>query len=289
MKVKKALITAAGADQRMLPLQRIVDSDGQEKSVLAVLVEKALTADIDAVGVVVWPGDEDRYGPALGNQRAQVRFIAQTQPLGYGHAIYSAREFLKDDAFLHLVGDHLYVSTAAQATTDQLLEIAQREECPVSAVQPTREHLLTHYGTIGGRRASGSRGVYRVEVVMEKPTPTEAEQHLLVAGMRAGYYLCFFGMHVLTAAVIDVLGEMHSAEPEARLTLSAALAEVAHRGQYLALETANRRYDIGAPYGMLMAQIALALAGRDRDQVLSRMLELLVEKEIAAPAGEAAT
>jgi len=288
LKIKKALITAAGADQRMLPLQRIVDADGEEKSVLAILVEKALTADVDAVGVVVWPGDEDRYAEALGRYRTQVRFIPQAQALGYGYAIYSARDFVKADAFLHLVGDHLYVSTAAKETTGQLLEIAQTEECPVSAVQPTREHLLSRYGTVGGRRLPGRKGIYRVETVVEKPTPTEAEQHLFVPGMRAGYYLCFFGMHVLTPLVIEILGQLHSAAPDTPLTLSAALAEFAHRGQYLAWETPDRRYDIGAPYGVLMAQLALALAGRDRNEVLSRMLELLVDKEIAASAGEAA-
>lgn len=288
MKVKKALITAAGADQRTLPLQRIVDADGDEKSVLAFLVEKALTADVDSVAVVVSPGDEDRYAETLGRHRSQVRFIRQPQPLGYGYAIYSARDFLKADAFLHLVGDHLYVSTDAQGTTGRLLEIAQTEECPVSAVQPTREHLLQRYGTVGGRRVAGRKGIYKVETVVEKPTPTEAEQHLFVPGMRAGYYLCFFGMHVLTPAVIEILGQMHSAAPDELLPLSPALAGLAHRGQYLAWETPDRRYDIGAPYGLLIAQLALALAGRDRNDVLTRMVELLVDKEIAASAGEAA-
>lgn len=288
MKIKKALITAAGANQRMLPLQRIVDADGVEKSVLAILVEKALTADIDSVAVVVSPGDEDRYAEVLGRHGRQVRFIPQPKALGYGYAIYAARDFLAADPFLHLVGDHLYVSAAAQGTAGRLLEIAQAEDCPVSAVQPTREHLLPQYGTIGGRRLPGRKGIYKVETVIEKPTPTEAEQNLFVPGMRAGYYLCFFGMHVLTPAVIDILGEMHAAAPGARLTLSAALGEVAHRGQYLAWETPDRRYDIGAPYGVLIAQLAHALAGRDRNEVLSRMLELLVDKEIAASAGEAA-
>jgi UTP--glucose-1-phosphate uridylyltransferase len=288
LKVKKALITAAGADQRMLPLQRIVDADGEEKSVLTILVEKALTADVDSVGVVVWPGDEDRYGEALGRYRTQVRFIPQPQALGYGYAIYSARDFVKADPFLHLVGDHLYVSAAAKGTSGQLVDIAQTDECPVSAVQPTREHLLPSYGTVGGHRVPGRKGIYKVETVVEKPTPTEAEQHLFVPGMRAGYYLCFFGMHVLTPLVIEILGQMHSALPDRPLTLSAALSELAHRGQYLAWETPDRRYDIGAPYGVLMAQLALALAGRDRSEVLSRIVELLVDKEIAASAGETA-
>jgi UTP--glucose-1-phosphate uridylyltransferase len=106
--------------------------------------------------------------------------------------------------------------------------------------------------------------------VIEKPTPTEAEQRLMVPGLRAGHYLCFFGMHVLTPTVMDFLGP--------RFTLSAALAELARREQYLALERANRRYDIGVRYGLLTAQLALALSGRDRDQVLSQLVELLANE-----------
>jgi UTP--glucose-1-phosphate uridylyltransferase len=142
-------------------------------------------------------------------------------------------------------------------------------------VQSTRESLLPRFGTVGGRRMTGRQGVYRVETVIEKPTPTEAEQRLMVAGMRAGYYLCFFGMHVLTPTVMDYLAR----NPP---SLSAALDELAHHEQYLALEEPGRRYDIGARYGLLNAQLALALAGRDRVEVLSQVLEQLALREMAA-------
>ena len=52
----------------------------------------------------------------------------------------------------------------------------------------------------------GSERLYEVETVIEKPTPTEAEQKLVVPGLRAGNYLCFFGMHVLTPSVMEILG-----------------------------------------------------------------------------------
>ena len=80
---------------------------------------------------------------------------------------------------------------------------------------------------------------------MEKPTPTEAEQKLALPGIRAGYYLCFFGMHVFTPAVIDILGRQLAADPVGRASLSAALAELARQEQYLATEEPHRRYDIG--------------------------------------------
>ena len=110
MRFQKAVITAAGADQRSIPLQTLVDRDGQEKSVLTILIEQALAAKVEEICVVVWPGDESRYIQAAGSYAALVRFIAQPQPLGYGHAIYCAREFVGSDPFLHMVGDHLHVS-----------------------------------------------------------------------------------------------------------------------------------------------------------------------------------
>ena len=83
--------------------------------------------------------------------------------------------------------------------------MAEAESCAVSAVQATREHLLPHYGAVGGRRVPGRRDLYTVETVIEKPTPTEAELRLVVPGLRAGHYLCFFGMHVPTPAVLEIL------------------------------------------------------------------------------------
>jgi UTP--glucose-1-phosphate uridylyltransferase len=149
-------------------------------------------------------------------------------------------------------------------------------------VQATRESLLPRYGTVGGRRVTGQAGLYRIENVVEKPTPTEAEQRLMVPGMRAGHYLCFFGMHVLTPTVMDLLDRMLADSADRSVALSEALAELARREQYLALELPGRRYDIGARYGILTAQLALALSGQDREDVLAQIVELLATRETAA-------
>ncbi|MCX6624722.1 MAG: sugar phosphate nucleotidyltransferase [Acidobacteria bacterium] len=275
MKIKKAVITAAAKNQRALPLQTLIDRDGEAKSVLAILIEQVLLARVEEICIIVWPGDEARYGQAVEKHLGHIRFIPQPEPRGYGHAVWCAQEFLQGEPFLHLVGDHLYVNTAGATPAGRLLEVAQAEECSVSAVQLTREGLLPTFGAIGGRRVPGSQGLYRVETVMEKPTPTEAEQKLSLPGLRAGYYLCFFGMHVLTPAVIDILGRQLSADTDGRASLSAALAELARQEQYLAMEEPDRRYDIGARYGLLKAQLALALNGRDRAEVLAQLVELL--------------
>lgn len=294
MKITKALITAAGRKQRTLPLQTLIDRDGVERSVLHILINEVVQAGAESIAIVVRPGDEAAYADVAGDQRGRLHFVPQAEPLGYGHAIYAARAVIGDDPFLHLVGDHLYVQRDAQSCAQRLVEVAQAEACTVSAVQATRESLLPYYGVVGGRRVQGRPDLYRVDTVMEKPTPTAAEQSLLVPGLRTGHYLCFFGMHVLMPSVLDILGrQLAAAQPGAtgQVTLSSALAELAEREQYLALEQQNSRYDLGVRYGLLSAQVALALNGQDRDEVLARLLELLAQREVGrqdAPLPQAA-
>lgn len=287
MLVRKAIITAAAQSQRALPLQTLIDGDGNEKSLLRILIEQSLAAGVEEVAVVVCPGDETAYGQAAGPHAASVRFIPQTAPRGYGHAIHCARTFTQQDPFLHIVGDHLYVSNAQKPSAQRLVELAQTERCSVSGVQITRESMLSRYGTVGGRRDPSRGDVYRVKTVIEKPTPTEAEHRLLVPGIRAGHYLCFFGIHVLAPIVMDILDRMLTDSPEANVTLVSALAELARQEQYLAIEDDGRRYDLGVPYGLLIAQLALALNGRDRNEVLSQILELLADRELTGISGGA--
>jgi UTP--glucose-1-phosphate uridylyltransferase len=284
--IKKAVITAAGRNQRSLPTQTLIDRDGAEKSVLGILIEEALSAGVEAVAVVVAPGDESPYVRAVGNHAARLRFIVQEKPLGYGHAIYCAREWVDDAPFLHLVGDHLYVSGGTASCARQLVEVAIIEACAVSAVQATRESQLSYFGAVGGRRVPGRQDLYVVETVLEKPTPTEAELRLIVPGLRAGHYLCFFGMHILTPTVMEILSQqVAEAGERGGVTLAGALAVLATREKYLALDATRRarRYDVGVKYGLLTAQLALALCGDDREQVMARLLELLAQRESDAP------
>lgn len=285
MRVSRAVITAASRKQRGLALQSLIDSDGVEKTVLAIIIEETLRAGIEDICLVVCPGDEEAYEEAAGTHAGRLTFVQQVEPRGYGHAIYCAHKFTGAAPFLHLVGDHLYVGESGKGCAQRLVEVAEAQECAVSAVQPSHESLLPYYGCVGGKRVRGSEGLYQVETIREKPTPTEAEQFLNVPGLRAGYYLCFFGMHVLTPAVMALL-ERRIAEAGDfdQVDLSGSLGELAGRERYLALESSGHRYDVGVPYGMLMAQLALALSGSDRDLVLAKLVELLARRELGRSA-----
>lgn len=280
MKIKKAVITIGGKGQRTLPLQTLIDRDGNEKSVLSILIEETLHAGVEDIGLVIRPGEEDALREVAGDHAGRLHFIPQTEPLGYGHAIYTAHKFVGDDAFLHLVGDHIYVSRNDKSCAQHLVSVAEREDSAVLSVQSTREHLLPYFGAIGGRRIANRQNLYQIETIVEKPTPTEAEQSLIVPGLRAGHYLCFFGMHVLTPTIMPILAQLlaESDNPN-KVWLSHALNLLTQREQLLALEMHDLRYDLGAQYGVMTAQMALALNGRDRDLVLTQLLQLLADRE----------
>jgi len=281
VEIKRAVITAASPQQRTLPLQTLVDRDGVQKTALHILIEEVLAAGIQELGVVVCPGDQAAYRAAAGSLATHLHFLEQPAPRGYGHAVACARGFTGDDPFLLLVGDHLYVSRTPKTCAQQLVEVARAEGCAVSAVQATHESKLPYYGAIGGRLADARPGLYKIENVIEKPTPTAAEQKLVVPGLRAGHYLCFFGLHVLTGSAMALLaGLVEASAPEQRITLSSALAALAPRERYLACELEGRRFDVGVTYGLLMAQLALALEGQDRDEVLTGLVELLALRRL---------
>lgn len=276
MKIKKAVITSAGGKQRSIPLQSFVDRDGKQKTALQIMIEEALSSGVEDIIVVVHPGDQEAYRLAGGELAEHLAFVEQPEPRGYGQALACARSAVGREPFLHMVSDHLAIATIEQRCAQQLVAIAAAENCSVSAVQPTYESKLPFFGAVGGRRCPQRNDLYEVENVLEKPTPTAAEETLIVPGLRAGYYLCFFGLHVLTATVMDILAEMEAAAGrDEKLQLSPALAKLAAREKYLAFQVQGRRYDMGGKYGLLFAQLALALDGRERDEVLTHLVELL--------------
>jgi len=285
MKITKAVITAAGKGQRHLPLQTLIDRDGQQKSVLSVIIDEVVRAGINDTCIVVHPEDEAAYRSVAGEHSGRLSFVYQAEGRGYGHAVWCARDFVRGEPFLRLIGDHLYVSRREKGCAERGVEAAEAESCAVSAVQATREGLLPNFGAVSGKRVHGRNDLTVIETVIEKPTPTEAEQRLLVPGLRAGYYLCFFGIHVLTPALMEILDQELRESKDGRLPMiSAALHTLGQRQRYLALEMNDYRYNLGVKYGLLNAQLALALNGKDRDDVLAMLMEMLLLRE--HPAGE---
>lgn len=309
MKIKKAVITAAARGERLYPVADTIqkamlpaiDIDGLYKPVIQVIAEEAFASGIEEICVICAPGDGERYINAFHSLRdnlvksfkdvdwarkeaekidhliSRIQFKEQQEPLGYGHAVYCAREFVNNEPFLLLLGDYLYVSDLAEKRcAAQLIELASQENCAVSAVNPTNEHQISRYGTLTGKQEPNTRGIYQIDKIIEKPSLSTAELELQTPGLRIGYYLCFFGMHVLTPAVFDILKKQIELNGD-NILLTPALQELAETERYLALEVKGNRYDLSRKHGLLRAQIALGLAGEAHDETLSTMVELLAE------------
>ncbi|MDQ8204978.1 sugar phosphate nucleotidyltransferase [Pelagicoccus sp. SDUM812003] len=278
MKIRKALITLADPNQSTLPLQTLIDRKGDRKPALELILDEAASAGIEEIILIVCPADIEPYKKAAGKHRESLRFLEQESPAGYANAILLAKDAIGDEPFLHLVGDHLCVSNRSISCAQQLVKVAEQSQSSVSGVQATRENLITSFGAVGGRLEGRESGLYRVDTVLEKPTPTEAELSLLVPGLRAGFYLCFFGIHVLSPTIFEILESTTRSNERGARSLSLALQKLAEKEKVLALEIHGDRFDIGSEYGIFFAQLALALSGEDRDKVMSGLLELVAQK-----------
>lgn len=309
MKIKKAVITAAAHGKRLYPvadtIQKamlpVVDTDGLHKPAIQIIAEEAFLSGIEELCIICAPGDGERYVNAFSALRdnlttsfkgfdwavkeaesidrllTNTQFIEQKEPLGYGHAVYLAKEFIDNEPFLLLLGDYLYVSNILQKRcAAQLIELATRENCSVSAVNPTIEHQIGRYGTLTGQQVHNQQGVYEIEKIIEKPSLSVAELELHTPGLRIGYYLCFFGMHVFTPEIFAIL-EQQINQNNSNVLLTPAQQELALNNKYLALEIKGSRYDLSNKNGLLRAQIAIGLAGEAHHETLTTLVEALAE------------
>lgn len=282
MKVRKAVITAAGEYHSNLPLQSVVDRNGRRGTVLYSTLDEVVQAGIEEIAIIVRPGQTDLYSSAAESHASRLIFFEQHDPRGYGDAILRAADFVGDEAFLHLVSDHLYISSTEQSCAAQLCEMYETHECSISAIQPTRENEIIYFGTVGGTPVPQQQRLYEVTTVVEKPTPTVAEQQLIVAGQRAGHYLCLFGMHVLTPSVLRLLSSARDAATDGQsIDLSSSLNQLARTERYLAFEVNGSRFNIGYKYGLMMAQLGISLNGTDRDVILTELVGLLARSQVS--------
>ncbi len=308
MKIKKAVITAAARGTRLYPVGDTVqkamlplaDSDGVHKPIIQIIAEEAFSSGIEEICLICAPGDEERYvlafetlqsnlekafgGAKWANQQAEkiahllahLRFIVQEETKGYGHAVWCARDFVGDDPFLLLLSDHLYQSNQGATCATQLISLAEAEQCAVSAVNPTPEHLISQYGTLRGHHIGGQTGVFEIEKIIEKPSLSTAELELLTPGMRSGHYLCFFGMHVLTAGIFDILEKsILKAKKGEDIPLTTAQQQLMKQQKYLAKIIDGRRFNLGNHFGLLEAQIAFGLKSPQSNELLSSIVNQL--------------
>ncbi len=317
-KVRKAVITAAGRGTRMYPatttIQKemlpIMDRDGICKPAIQIIIEEALESGIEEVCLVVNPHNraqiEQHFAPLPPSElrlfqgkdwallqaariqqiAARLTFVVQETPEGYGHAVWRAREFVGDEPSLVMLGDHIYTSGTDKRCARQVIDVFEKYDASVSAVQQTPTELLHLFGTVCGERIGESPAVYEINAIYEKPTPEYAEAHLQQAGLLHGMYLCFFGMHVLTPRIFDLLQRHIDNDLREKGEFQFTSAQEALRAsgeRYLAVEAIGDRHDIGIPFGYAQTQAALALNSVYKEQMLASLVRTLAVPQKIVP------
>jgi UTP--glucose-1-phosphate uridylyltransferase len=315
-KVKKAVITAAGRGTRQDPASSavqkemfpLVDTDGLTKPVIQIIGEEAIAAGVEEICIVTQPGDEKQYRQyfkrmsdevlkafrgkdwaILQSEKLQefgerLTFVAQDKPEGYGHAVYQARKFAGDDPILLMLGDHIYISANGDNCATQLIKKYNAADCrAMSAVQPTPGKDLHLFGVIKGEQIDATRGVYRTATIYEKPKPDYAAKHLATTGLPPGLYLGHFGMHVFPPAIFDAIEHHinHDIREKGEIQLTNAQEYMRANlldGSYYCCTIEGQRFDTGIPYGIMESQIALALAGMHRAEIVEAIARLLAEQ-----------
>lgn len=317
-KVRKAVITAAGRGTRMYPatttIQKemlpVMDRDGICKPAIQLIIEEALDSGVDEVCLVVnrhnRPQIEAHFKPLppeemkvfkgkdwalLQSARIQqiasrLTFIEQPSPEGYGHAVWCAKEFVGNEPFLLMLGDHIYTSGTQKRCARQVIDIFEKYDNSVSAVQQTPADLLHLFGTVRGTLIQENPRVYDIGHIYEKPPLEYAEQKLRVEGLLWGMYLCFFGMHAFTPTIFDSLQYAidHDLREKGEFQLTSAQERLREGGErYLAFEAVGERHDIGIPFGYAQTQASLAVNSVFREQMLAELVRMLAVPSLHIP------
>jgi UTP--glucose-1-phosphate uridylyltransferase len=310
-KVRKAVITAAGRGTRQYPASTavakemfpLVDRDGLTKPVIQIIGEEAIESGIEEICIITQPGEEPLYRDyfrrlddslvksfrgkdwaILESEKLQafgerLYFAEQHTPEGFGHAVYQAKKFVGDDPFLLMLGDHVYISDVKDRCARQIIKIFEQYMLDaVTGVQPTQEKQLHLFGTIRGGPIEPSKGIYKAELIIEKPSIEVAREKLATPGLPAGNYLAHFGMHVFSSGIFDSLEYLikNNIREKGEFQLTAAQEHLRQQtDKYWTVTTQGQRYDTGIPYGLMETQLALALNGVHRTDICEAIARIL--------------
>jgi len=273
-KVDKALIPMAGARHVTLPLQTVLGSDGLPSTVIQHQVSELVAAGIEQICLVVTDTVHALVAPVLAPFAHHITYIWQTELLGFGHALWCARDWVAGDPVVVQVCDHVFLSSVPASCVRQVVEAWSLRRASVCAVKRIREAEVPRVGVVSGKRLTGSGDTYLLEAFLEKPSLTKAELLPHVPGLGSSEYLCSTGLFALSPGFFEILDELHQKpEGEPLRWLAPAFTELMRRESLFGFELQGRRINLEEPFGLLRAQVAMGLASPHRDVLLSLLLE----------------
>ncbi len=236
-KVRKAVITVAGFGTRLFPATKVVkkelfpiiDRDGRAKPVILAIIEEAISAGITEVGIVAQPDDREifenllknplkkeffdklspqnqEYSRYLEDLGSRITILLQEEQLGYGHAVFCAKDWVQNEPFLLMLGDHIYASDIEKSCASQVLNVYTQVNQSVVSLTTKPAEILHTAGCVTGVWQE-LNSIIEVTQLYEKPTIEYAQQHLRVEGMAENEFLCIFGLYLLTPKIFDFLAE----------------------------------------------------------------------------------
>lgn len=287
MKIRKAVVPAAGLGTRFLPATKAQPKEMLpivDKPTIQYIIEEAAAAGVEDIIIVTGRSKrsiEDHFDRSIElelelekdgkeeilemvksiSEIANIHFIRQKQPLGLGHAVLTASHFIGDEPFAVLLGDDVIVSK--KPVLQQMIEVFNEYQTSVIGGQEVSPDVIGKYSSLDGIKVE--EGVYKVRNVIEKPKPEEVFSNIAI-----------LGRYILTPKIFYYL-ETQTPGAGGEIQLTDSLNRLAHDEVMYAYIYKGHRYDIGSKMGFLQSNIEFALRNPEVSEQLKEYLNALHE------------
>ncbi|MBN1292311.1 MAG: GHMP kinase [Candidatus Latescibacteria bacterium] len=281
--IRKAIIPAAGFGTRLFPATKaikkelfpVIDKDGRAKPVILAIIEEALSAGIEEIGLIVQSCDkvifedflhtpprienynklsktDQKYSDYILEVGHHVTFITQDIQEGFGHAVYCAREWIGGEPFLLLLGDHLYRSENDKSCARQLIEAYEQFNQSVVGLKVSPASEVRNFGCVTGVWGEDTSAL-TVSKIYEKPEPDYAREHLAVEGIEDDHFLTLFGQYILKPQIFDYLEEhiTHNIRERGEFQLTSCIDRLRQEDGLTGYLVKGKNFDIGQPEAYL--------------------------------------
>ncbi|MEW9671334.1 UTP--glucose-1-phosphate uridylyltransferase GalU [Ammoniphilus sp. 3BR4] len=290
MKVRKAIIPAAGLGTRFLPATKAMPKEMLpivDKPTIQYIVEEAVESGIEDIIIVTGKGKraiEDHFDNSFeleqnllekgkmdllnevqkSSQMVDIHYIRQKEAKGLGHAIWCARKFIGDEPFAVLLGDDIV--QAEKPCLKQMIEQYDRYRASVIGVQHVADEEVSRYGIVDGKEIH--ERFYSVSHLVEKPKKEVAPSNLAI-----------MGRYILSPKIFDILDNQ---KPGAggEIQLTDAIAELNKIEAVYAYDFEGTRYDVGEKLGFIKTQVEFALKRNDLRAELLEYLHGIVNESL---------
>lgn len=269
MRVKKAVIPAAGLGTRFLPATKAQPKEMLpivDKPTIQHIIEEAVASGIEEILIITGRNKraiEDHFDKSVELEQqlrdtgkkdmlkmvedisnmAEIYYIRQKEPKGLGHAISCARTFVGDEPFAVMLGDDVVYSQ--KPCLKQLIECYNEYKTTILGVQQVAREDVYKYGIVDGKYIEDN--VYKVKGLVEKPKVEEAPSNIAI-----------LGRYIITPKIFEMLSTIKPGKG-GEIQLTDALRELASKEAIYAYNFEGRRYDVGDKLGFLQATIEFAL------------------------------